>query len=127
MAETPGPQLNQKPFEDGVVRRLFLAGAIVMILTYPFFRQYLPQSPTFMTIAIVLLAVMAGLTGPKQRWAAGMDIVISLWAIVFFESHAIMFSQTPLVAIFITDQILVLIFLAATYFSVKNFWRMLNR
>lgn len=98
-----------------------------MVLTYPFFKSYLPQSPAFMTVAIVLLAVMAGLTSPKQRWTAGVDVVVSLWAVLFFEAHAIMFAQTPQTLIFLTDQVLVVIFVTALYFSIKAFWGMLTQ
>ena len=102
------------------VRKLFLAGAIVMILTYPFFSPFVPQSPAFMIIAIVLLAVMAGTTSPKQHWMAAVDIAVSLFAVVFFENHAITFVRTPLTWIFLTDQLLVLIFIIALYLSVKT-------
>jgi hypothetical protein len=110
-----------------IVRRLFLAGAIVMVLAYPYFSPFLPQGPAFMMIAIVLLAVMAGSTNPKERWTAAVDSIVSLFAVVFFENHAITFVRTPLTWIFLTDQLLVLIFIIALYFSVKTFRGMLHR
>ncbi|HUC31588.1 MAG TPA: hypothetical protein VMR99_02800 [Candidatus Paceibacterota bacterium] len=115
-------------YYDTIVRKLFLAGAIVLILTYPFFSPLLPERPAFILIGIVLLSVMAGLTNPKQRWTSLIDIAVSLFAVVYFENHAIIFVRNPsLFWIFMTDQLLVLIFIVALYFSVKTFWEMSSR
>ena len=107
--------------EDKIVSKLFLFAAIIILITYPNFRTFLPQYPIFMTGAVVLLSVMAGLTTSKRRWMMGIDIIISLFAILYFENHAIMYARTPLIGILLTDQGLVFTFVIALYFSVKNF------
>jgi hypothetical protein len=116
-------ELTKMPYYrySNAVRGLFLTAAIITILTYPFFSPFLPQSPIFIMVAIVLLAVMAGLTNPRKRWATIVDIIISLCAIPLFETHALTFVRTPHVWIFLTDQVLVIIFVIALYYSVKNF------
>ncbi len=108
--------------ENNIVSKLFLFAAIIMLVTYPSFRTFLPQYPIFMIGAIALLSVMAGLTTSKRRWMVGIDIIISLFAIVYFENHAITYAQIPsLIGIFLTDQGLVFTFVIALYFSVKHF------
>ena len=103
------------------VSKLFLGAAIIMILTYPGFRIFLPQYPTFMMGSIAILSVIAGLANFKNRFISILDIIISLFAIVFFEDHAIMFARNAnLIGIFLTDQVLVVIFVIALYFSVKS-------
>jgi len=110
--------------EHNVVSKLFLAAAIIILLTYPGFKIFLPQYPIFMMGAIALLSVMAGLTTLKRRWMMVIDIIISLSSIAFFENHAIMYVRTPsLIGIFLTDQVLTLIFVIALYCSVKNFMK----
>ncbi len=105
-----------------IVSKLFLAAAIIMLLSYPGFKIFLPQYPIFMIGAITLLSVMAGLTNLKGKWLALINIVISIIAIIYFESHAIMFVRVPnLIGIFLIDEILTLIFVLALYFSIKTF------
>jgi len=106
------------------VSKLFLGASIIMILTYPGFKIFLPQYPTIMIGSIAILSVLAGLTNFKNRFISILDIIISLFAIGFFEDHAIMFARNSnLIGIFLTDQILVLIFVIALYFSVKSLRR----
>ena len=116
-----------------IVRKLFLAGAIIVILVYPFFSSlevpspFIPAGSVFMITAIVLLAILAGLTSWRGRWTAALDVAVSLFEVVFFEDHAITFVKTPPIWIFLTDQLLALIFITALYFSVRNLRGMLSR
>lgn len=125
--------MTPRHYYGDIVRKLFLAGAIIVILVYPFFNSLAPASPSlltgsvFMIIAIVLLAVLAGLTSWRGPWTVALDIAVSIFELVFFENHAIAFVKTPPIWIFLTDQLLALIFITALYFSVRTLREMLSR
>ncbi len=104
------------------VRRLFLLGAFLMTLTYPFFCS-LVLGPNYMSIlAIIILGVAAGITNPRQTWVAALDVVISILAVAAFEYHAVHAYQEFSIQsyFFWTNQILTALFLVALYFSVKT-------
>lgn len=115
-------QLNH--YYGDVVRILFMAAALVMLIGLPAIRNYI-QIPTFFSVAAMLvLGFTAGLTNPKQIWEAGVNVVISLIGFLVFESYAVWayqrYSATD--KFFIANLVLGFIFLFATYFSVKT-WR----
>ncbi len=113
--------MHQKEYYGDVVRKLFVAGAVIMLLTYPYFSTVLPQSSSIMILGIVILAILAGLTKPKRHWTIATDIIVSFVALIYFENHAIEFAKTNLTALFVTDQALTIIFIVALYFGAKTF------
>ena len=112
--------MNPQPYYGDVVRKLFISAAILTFLVYPFLSAFLPQQPSFMILAVVILSVMAGLTSSKGHLAVIIDIIISLFAVIFFENHALIYVKALPRAIFVADQILTLIFFFALYYSVKT-------
>ncbi len=104
-----------------IVRKLFLAGAVIMLLAYPFFRTNIPLRPAFTIIAVALLSVMAGLTSPKERWTSAVDALIALGAVITFEYYAVKFAAPQFGGLFVANQLLALTFLVALYFAVKTF------
>ena len=113
--------METENYYGDIVRKLFFAGALVMLLTYPYFSLSLPQSPAVMVIGIVLLCVLAGLTKPERHWTIATDIIASLFFLIYFENHAIEYAKTNLTSLFFTDQILTVIFIIALYFAAKTF------
>ena len=113
--------MNTKNYYGHIVRRLLVAGAVVMLLTYPYFSTLLPQGSASMIIGIVILLVFAGFTKPERHWTIAADIAASLFALIYFEIHAIEFAKTNLTSLFLTDQALTIIFLVALYFAAKTF------
>ena len=108
-------------YNKNIVSKLFLGAAIIILLTYPGFKIFLPQYQIFMVGAVAILSIMAGLTNKKSKFIIFIDILVSLFGITFYEDHAIMFARNSnLVGIFLTDQVLVVIFVIALYFSVKS-------
>ncbi len=104
-----------------IVRRLFLLGAAIMLLAYPFFSAQIGGDPTYSLIGMILLVMAAGITNPRQRWIALLNVLFAAIATFNFESHAITFWAPPAPrAIFIVDQILAVIFLVALYYAVKT-------
>lgn len=109
------------------VRVYFIIGAVIMLVTLPVLRDLILVPPTVSLIAILIIAVAAGLTNPKHVWAAIINVAISGVALIMFENYAVnAYSQYGFKhLLFITDQILALNFLAALYFSVKTLRGML--
>jgi len=103
-----------------IVRRLFIAGGLVMVFTLPFFEHLLP-GPYFISILIMLLVgVSAGLTNPTQMWAILLDLVISLFVFVIFEYHAATNYPDKTEPLYWIIQGLAVLFFFALYFSIKS-------
>lgn len=102
------------------VRKLFLSGAIIMLLVYPLFNHTIPAQPMLNIVGIILLSVMAGLTNPRQTWILVADVFLSIAAVSVFEYYAVSFAQAGNQNLFIINQLLAVCFFTALYFAVKT-------
>lgn len=112
-----------------LVRFLFLLGAVVMLLTLPILNNLLPVS-TFVSIFIILaLALFAGFTNPRLKSTAIINTGVAIAGFVVFEYYAVSAYVTfgKFTLFFTTNQILAIIFLIASYYSVKTIRGMLLR
>jgi len=103
-----------------IVRRLFIVGGMVMVVTYPFFKDRIIAPAIFSVLAIVIVGLAAGLTNPRQQWVMVLDVCISVLGLVFFEYYAITQTATFEELFFWMNQLLAAIFFAAFYYSVKT-------
>ncbi|MEK7630987.1 MAG: hypothetical protein AAB417_03085 [Patescibacteria group bacterium] len=103
-----------------VVRQLFIAGGVIMVLTLPFYKYILSVPSFIMVLAIVIIDVAAGLTNPRQAWVMKLDLGISLIAATVFEYHAVTGYETQTEPLFWITQGLAVIFFFALYFSIKS-------
>lgn len=117
---------NKRPFPfhyyGDNVRRLFVANAIITLITLPFFRDFVHAPVISYIMAMIFLCLVAGFTNPTHRWVGIMDLAISVYGIWFFESEAISaanFYDTQF-WYFWTNQLIALLFLAALYYSSKT-------
>ena len=104
-----------------IVRRLFMAAALIMLIGLPIFNDRLP-APLFESItAVIALGLFAGLTSPAKISMSIIDTAICIAGIFIFEYYAV---QWPSVydMLFWFNQVLALVFFAALYYSVKS-WR----
>jgi hypothetical protein len=113
---------NMFHYYGNLVRRFFLLGAIIMLVTLPFLNALLPVSLFYSLFAIVVLSLVAGLTSPRKMWAIGLDEVIAVFAVMVFEYYAVSYyleysASSPL---FIVNQLLALNFLVALYYNTKT-------
>lgn len=104
-----------------LVRRLFLGGAVLMLVALPFVNPLLPF-PIFTSIlVIIILCLVAGLTNPLQTWVAIINEVTAIIAVLVFEYYAVLYYQNSgFSLIFNINQILALNFLVAFYYATKN-------
>jgi hypothetical protein len=104
------------------VRKLFVAGALIMAAMLPFFSARVHEPVTLSIIGILVLSVAAGLTSPKQPLTALLDMLIALAAVVIFERYAVgLYSEGEGTSLFfLINQTLAVIFLSALYFATKT-------
>lgn len=121
--------MNKEPFDHyygDEVRRLFIVGGLLMLVSYPFFSS-LVNVPLGVALAGCLtLAVFGGLMNPKQMWVIVLNAIIPVIAFPFFQYFAVhaYISLSPTVplnlAFFWANQILSIIFFSAAYFATKT-------
>lgn len=103
-----------------LVRKLFIAAAIVMLIFLPFYNDRIPFSYSVSIFVIVFLGIIAGVTNPLQKWVIVLNTIISAGGVAVFEYMAI--NDYELLSLFFwINQTLALIFLVALYFSTKTF------
>lgn len=103
-----------------IVRQLFIAGGVIMVLTLPFYKYVIPVPSFVAVLAIVIIDIAAGLTNPRQLWVMKLDLGISLMAAIVFEYHAVTGYETQTEPLFWITQGLAVIFFFALYFSIKS-------
>lgn len=104
-----------------MVRALFLAGAVVMLVALPFFTNLLPVPATIAIFIILAVGTIAGLTNPKQKWVMILNVLISTMAFIVFEYYAtVAFTSYSVSNFFLLNQTLALIFFVAFYYSMKS-------
>jgi hypothetical protein len=105
-----------------IVRYLFLAAAVIMIITLPLFSKEINFPVLFSVIGIAVLGVAAGLSNPKQFISSLINLIISLLGfIIFLYTATHTYQQSGVADKFVlTDIILSAIFLFAIYFSMKT-------
>ncbi len=105
-----------------IVRYLFITAAVLMIIGLPIFQDYIQWPLMISIIAITILGVAAGLTNPKQTSSAVVNLLISVIGLIVF-------TYTSVTAInmatgddkyLLTNIVLSLIFIFATYFAMKT-------
>lgn len=123
----------EKPLEHyygDIVRYLFLAAGIIMLVTLPLF-QSLIETPLMVSITgIAVLGIAAGLTNPQQIVSAVVNFVISIVGFITFAYSATTSFQGKIEndKFILTNIILAAIFIFAIYFSMKTMRsRLLNK
>ena len=107
-------------YYGNIVRTLFLIGAVIMLTTLPFFSTFLVLPAIFSIGALLAISILAGLTNPVQTYVMILNLVVSVFAIIVFEHHAVTQFVVIPTLLFMIDQVLALIFLVAVYYSTKT-------
>ncbi len=108
-------------YHGEIVRRLFMAGGAALLVSLPLVRDVLPLNTSVLLILVLLLAILAGITNPKQTWVIVSDVVVAAIALIIFEYYAIssITHNGTNIVIFIR-QILAINFFFALYFAAKT-------
>ena len=125
--ETSSQSLRELPpahYYGDIVRRLFLLGGAIMLLSYPFFETLTSVPVWGVTIFILVISIVAGLQSPRYRWSAIINTGIATFAFCSFEYKAASFYLSDRYwdhpFFFWANQFLALIFFFAVYFSIKS-------
>ena len=81
--------LGKEHYYGRLVRKFFLFGGIVMLVSLPFFSNIIPGNPKISLFAIVAIGLAAGLINPLMRLAVLFNVLVSIVAMVTFEYEAI--------------------------------------
>lgn len=105
-----------------IVRYLFLAAALIMLITLPLFQDYVEAPTMYSIIGIAILGIAAGLTNPKQMVSAAVNFIIAIIGLAIFGYTAVDSFQNQISddKFLLTNVILAVIFLFAVYFSMKT-------
>ncbi len=102
------------------VRSLFLAGAIILLITTGVYRNTFDMPVSLSFLGSIILVLFAGLTMYKQWVIIFFDVVISIISTIFFEYLVLYGSHNRDTLLFWIYQLLAIIFLCALYYSVKT-------
>ena len=105
-----------------IVRKLFIAGSIVMMGALPFFLDEVREPLIVSITAILIVSVAAGLTSPRYSLSPLIDVCVAASAVIVFEWYAINTYRTEghITLFFLLNQGLAMIFLVALYHAVKT-------
>ncbi|MBI4037585.1 hypothetical protein HY382_00895, partial [Candidatus Curtissbacteria bacterium] len=119
---TPKEEKLTSHYYGDMVRVLFMLAAVVVILTTPLISSFLPINVFILIVFVLVLALIAGLTNPAQKWTVATDVGISLLGVAVFEYFAVSaFLNVGLFdPAFSITQLLAVIFLFTLYYSTKS-------
>lgn len=105
-----------------IVRKLFLAGGVIALVFRPIYPDLIPLNSFLFIIAMLVIAIIAGITNPEKYWTMISDLVIAGIAFIIFEYSAVSKYTTVnnLTFLFLVQQSLGLIFFFALYYSSKT-------
>ncbi len=108
-----------------IVRGLFVAADVIILLTLPFFYGNLQISLAIPVAGVIISGLAAGFTSDRFRWSMTVNMFIAVLALALLEFSAIVnyrsHSTNP-IFLFIT-QILTLLYFFALYYSVQTLRR----
>jgi len=102
------------------VRRLFIVGGILILVSMPFYNNIVPISPTLVTLAVIVLVLAAAITTRVKKWIIVVDSVLSAIFLIAFETYSVVYYLETGKVAFIIRQAVAIIFLFALYYSVKT-------
>ncbi len=102
------------------VRKCFLLIACGLIFLAPVFIGYLPALLPIVIVGVVLLVTLAALTNPKKQWVMTANALVAAAGILFAESIALLAYNDDQTILFLSHQVMAIVFLFAMYFSVKT-------
>ena len=108
------------------VRKLFLVGAVVILVATPLFAHLFSFSAFLPLFVVILFGIIAGLVSPAQKIVSVLETVISGLAVVGFGIYAVLLQLKPdhrdihQIILFVLTIVLAINFLFVLYYSVKT-------
>lgn len=121
--------LEKKPviphYYGDTVRLMFLSSGVIYALSMALIGNVLPVDVYTGIILILILAFLAGITSPHNRWLMLINATVAGMGVYLVQSAAITFFTTDSPFLFIVRQTIALLLLFGFYYSVKSFRSML--
>jgi len=117
------PSKRYSHYYGDIVRKLFLFGGFLILVSVPTMPDVLPLGSLIAVIVIILLTLLAGITNPRQIWVAYTNTFVSAIALIVFEYYALVgYQETQSVTdvLFLSRQALAVVFFFAFYFASKT-------
>ncbi|MEN9342021.1 MAG: hypothetical protein RIQ54_277 [Candidatus Parcubacteria bacterium] len=114
---------DMQHYYGDTVRRLFIAAAVIMTVTLPFFAEEIGMAASGISIiGIILTGLAAGLTNPKSITSAVINGIVSGVAVLVFELYSIdTYTRLQTMSIFLLiNQLLAALYIIALYYSIKT-------
>jgi hypothetical protein len=113
--------MNMKHYYGNFVRIIFIVGAVWMLVGLPTMTKVLNIPIGISIVGVVILGIAAGFTNPVKKSSLVINVIISvLYTIIFSYLAWYLYTHPILGGFFFANQIAGIVFLVATYFSVKS-------
>lgn len=122
-AQGTDPVAGSPHYYGNIVRRFFVAAAVIILLGSPIFVEYLPRPLITSIFAVIVFILVAGFLNPGSFAVALVQVSIAMAAMAVFQFYAIYtFYRLHSYAdpFFLASQILSVLFLAGFYYSTKT-------
>ena len=116
---------NSPNYYGDIVRGLFVAADVIILLTMPFFYSKLSIPLMIPVAGVIISGLAAGFTSARFRWSMALNTAIAIMALALLEYCAFMNYRSPSMSsiyLFI-NQILTLLYFFALYYSVQTLRR----
>lgn len=110
-----------------VIRQLFVAGAVVMLVAAPFYTEDLRMQFPLILLGAIVFVGLAALTNPHNKGVIIADAIAAGVAVFLYETWAFFDYTSSTWFEFGLREIIALNFMAAFYFSLKTLRAMLLR
>lgn len=103
------------------VRSLYMAMAVIMLVSTPFFQDRFPMPAFFSIICVLALSVLAGLTNPKSRKVIIFDFLASILVLLSFGYQTIVsYDKSSLDLFFAINLLISILSVFSAYYSSKT-------
>ena len=107
-------------YHGDVLRQLFIAAVILMLVGAPFYANALQIQLPFLIIGALVLAGLAALANPHKKWIFVVSAIAAGAGFVIYELWALQQYAGSSWVQFILREVIALVFLIAFYFSMKT-------
>lgn len=103
-----------------------MVSVVLMVIGLPFMLDVFALPLYVGLLAIVILSYLAGLTSPKQPIIIWVNAIVSTIGFIMFEKYALELFSDHRIVLFLANQVLAILFLAAIYLSIKTIRAIFN-
>ncbi|MDE2071134.1 MAG: hypothetical protein KGI70_00130 [Patescibacteria group bacterium] len=114
------PERGVRHYYGDIVRWLFVAAALVMIVALPVYPDLIAYPVSLQLAWAVVLIVFAALTSPRRAWPSFGDAILAVLGLVLFETIAISAYEGSAWVPFMLREGFAVLYALALYFSIKT-------